>query len=837
MQMKWMTFAFIFLISLLSPFTFSSLSAQSSSTEIYKNIQKFGVLASVLYVAAHPDDENTRLISYLSNHLSANTTYLSLTRGDGGQNLIGSEIREMLGVIRTQELLAAREIDGGHQMFTRANDFGYSKSPTETFNIWGRNEILSDVVWAIRKTQPDVIINRFNTDVRRPNHGHHTASAILSVEAFDLASDPKVFPEQLQLVGTWKPRRIFYNTSWFFYGSREAFDTIDKSNMLLIDIGAYDDMTGESNSEIAGRSRSMHKSQGFGSAETRGESIDYLDLIKDTSGKMPKSLFDGIDITWNRIPGGSTLAIQAAELERTFNFKDPSASVPLLINIHKAILQLPDSYWKRIKLAECEKLIQDCLGLFIELRGTQFRTSPGSMIPVTLEAINRSGIPVILKNIIPPADPSIAFDTVLSYNQIFLQDIQIKIPDRLSIPYWLHDAQTEGLYNVSEQRLRGMPADPPSVITTIQCVVQGESINYDIPVVYRTIDPAEGEIYRPLYVTPPVTISLDDEALVFTKGKERMINMTLTAIKDSVSGLLNLSISDPGWQINPKQIPWSFMRSGETIAVGVTITPPDYSTSAIFKPEIIIGQQTFHHTVATIDYDHLPYMSVVRDASVKLKSLDIKTISRPIAYIEGAGDDVDKALEQLGYDVDKLEPGDITTTILSRYQVIILGVRAFNTLDELAYKNDALFDWVKQGGTLIVQYNTNRGLVTDQIAPYPLSLSRDRVTEENAPVSILTPEHPALNFPNKIENSDFAGWVQERGLYFPNQWDEKFTPLLQMNDTNETPTKGAILVAPYGEGYYVYTGLSWFRHLPAGVPGAYRMLSNIISLGYKNSKS
>lgn len=835
--MKWMTFAFIILISFISTFTIPGLFAQSGSTEVFKNIQKFGVLASVLYVAAHPDDENTRLISYLSNHLSANTTYLSLTRGDGGQNLIGSEIREMLGVIRTHELLEARKIDGGHQIFTRANDFGYSKSPAETFNIWGRNEILSDVVWAIRKTQPDVIINRFNTDVRRPNHGHHTASAILSVEAFDLASDPKAYPEQLQLVDTWKPRRIFFNTSWFFYGSRETFDTLDKSNMLLIDIGSYDNITGESNSEIAGRSRSMHKSQGFGSAETRGESIDYLDLLKDTGGKIPKSLFDGIDITWNRVPGGSSLAKFAVELERTFNFKDPSASVPLLIEIHKAILQLPDSYWKRIKLVECETLIKDCLGLFIELRGPQYRTSPGSMIPVTLEAINRSGIEVKLNKMIPPVERAIEFDTTLSYNQIFLKDIQIKIPDRLSIPYWLNESHSEGLYTVSDQNLRGMAADPPSVVTKIECMVGGELISYDLPVVYRAIDPAEGEIYRPLYVTPPVTISLEDEALVFAKGRDRMIIMTLTAIKDSISGILNLNVSDPGWKISPQQIPWSFTRSGESIAVACTITPPDYSASATFKPEILIDQKIFHHTVATLDYDHLPYMSIVRDASVKLKSLDIKTISRPIAYIEGAGDDVDKALEQLGYDVDMIAPGNITPIILSRYQVIILGVRAFNTLEELTYKNSALFDWVKQGGTLIVQYNTNRGLVTDQIAPYPLSLSRDRVTEENAPVTILAPEHPALNFPNKIETSDFTGWVQERGLYFPNQWDENFTPLLQMNDTNETPTKGAILVAPHGEGYYVYTGLSWFRHLPAGVPGAYRLLSNIISLGYKNSKS
>lgn len=813
------------------------LISQSSSAEIYKDIKKFGVLASVLYVAAHPDDENTRLISYLSNHLSVNTTYLSMTRGDGGQNLIGSEIRDMLGVIRTHELLEARKIDGGSQMFTRANDFGYSKTPAETFNIWGRNEVLSDVVWAIRKTHPDVIINRFNTDISRPNHGHHTASAILSLEAFDLAADRNAYPDQLQLVDPWKSRRIFFNTSWFFYGTRENFDKVDKSNMVMVDIGSFDKVTGESNSEIAGRSRSMHKSQGFGSAETRGESLDYLDLLKDTEGFQPKTIFDGIDITWNRVPGASKLVAKAATLEQSFDFKTPSKSVPLLLEIYHHVQSLPDSYWKNIKLIECENLIRKCLGLYIEIRTNTFRSSPGTIIPVTLEAINRSDIDVKLNSITPPADTTQTFATSLMYNQVFLKDVRMKIPDKLSAPYWLKETATEGLYTVHDQKLRGIPADPPAILTRADFMVSGQPISFQVPVVYRIIDPAEGEIYRPILITPPVNVDLDEDVLIFTKGQERMITMTLTSIQDSISGFLDLKISEPGWKISPERIQWNFAKTGESIATAFVIAPPDMATSGTLRPEIVIGDRTYHHKVTALDYEHLPFMSIVRDATVKLKSLDIKINPRPIAYIEGAGDDVDEALEQLGFDVNIIDASDISTSLLDKFQVVILGIRAFNTIEELAYKNKILFDWIKSGGTMIVQYNVNRGLVTEQIAPYPLTLSRDRVTEEMSPVSILTPDHIAMHIPNKIEATDFNGWVQERGLYFPGQWDENFTPLFEMNDTGENPTKGSILIAQYGEGYYVYSGLSWFRHLPAGVPGAYRLLSNLISLGYKNNKS
>ena len=817
---------------------FTSLFAQSGSEAIYHKVRRLGVLANVLYVAAHPDDENTRMISYLSNHLQVNTTYLSLTRGDGGQNLIGPEIREMLGLIRTQELLGARSIDNGQQRFTRANDFGYSKTPAETFNIWDRDAVLSDVVWAIRETRPDVIINRFSTDTSRPNHGHHTASAILALEAFDQAGDPSKYASQLTYTQTWQPRRIFWNTSWWFYGSQEAFAKADKSKMLAIDIGSYDPITGESNSEIAGRSRSMHKSQGFGSAETRGESLDYIDLLKDSKGTVPASLFDGIDITWNRAPGGQPLVGMVAELEKNFDFKAPEKSIPQLLNIYSAIESLPDSYWKQIKKTECYNLIKDCLGLFVEARTNVYRTGPHRDINVTLEAINRSSTEVTLVSVRPQyTDDMTSFNLSLPYNQGIVKELKWTTPDKLSIPYWLENHPTEGMYIVPEQQLRGQPSDPPAMLVNVDVLIMQRPFTFTIPVIYKTVDPAEGEITRPLSIVPPVTIESSSEVLMFREGENREVTLLLTASRDSVQGTLQLTTSNNGWKVFPATLPWSFDKAGESKEVKCTITPPTGTAKGDLIPLILVDGDTFSHKTTIIDYDHLPYMTVVREATVHLQSMKIQTTPRSVAYLAGAGDDVPASMEQIGYSIDVLDAEKMNPSDLSRYQVLILGVRAFNTVEALAYKNKMLFDWVQAGGTMIVQYNVSRGLVTNDIAPYPLTLSRDRITEENAPVSILAPDHPALNYPNKITADDFIGWSQERGLYYPNQWDEHFVPLLEMNDTGESPTKGALLVAPYGDGYYVYTGLSFFRHLPAGNVGPYRLLSNLISLGHKKGRS
>ena len=418
-----------------------------------------------------------------------------------------------------------------------------------------------------------------------------------------------------------------------------------------------------------------------------------------------------------------------------------------------------------------------------------------------------------------------------------MKDLSLRVPDALNTPYWLVQHPTEGMYKVDDLSLRGLPANPDHFTARMNLTVNGQPLSITIPVIYKAVDPAEGEVSRPISVVPPVAVDSDDEVLVFNNGQKRTIHLTLTAMQDSIHGDLHVHTSSPAWKVSPESIPWTFNTTGESMIVECTITPPSTSEKGDLIPEINIGGTTFHHKITVLDYDHIPYQSVVRDATVHLQSMDIKTTPRPIAYVAGAGDDIPASLLQIGYKVDVINPELITPGLLSGYQVVILGIRAFNTVEPLAYKNKILFDWVHEGGTMIVQYNVNRGLVTEELAPYPLSLSRDRVTEEHTPVTLLAPDHPVFSFPNKINTSDFEGWVQERGLYFPSTWDEHFTPLLQMNDTGEAPTKGALLVAQYGKGYYVYSGLSWFRHLPAGIPGAYRLLSNLIALGYKNGRS
>ena len=362
-----------------------------TSSEIYKAMEKLNVVGTVLYIAAHPDDENTRLISYLSKDLKVRTAYLSLTRGDGGQNLVGPEIRELLGVIRTQELLGARSIDGGSQMFSRANDFGYSKNPDETLRIWDHGEVLSDVVWAIRKFKPDVIVNRFDHESAGRTHGHHTSSAILSYDAFDLTGDPNSFPDQLKYVDTWSPERLYFNTSWWFYGSRENFDKADKSRMLSVDVGGFDPLTGISFSETAAMSRSMHKSQGFGSETTRGSRVEYLQLLK---GEMPEdksNLFNGIDISWTRLKGGDVIGNMVEQALLEFEFSNPSASVPLLLDIRAKIAVLENEHWRNIKLNEIDEIISACAGLYIEISTEEHYATAGEKVEVEFEIYQSIG--------------------------------------------------------------------------------------------------------------------------------------------------------------------------------------------------------------------------------------------------------------------------------------------------------------------------------------------------------------------------------------------------------------------------------------------------------------
>jgi LmbE family N-acetylglucosaminyl deacetylase len=822
-----------FLLLFIGLYAFSQRPAKPNSVEIYNQIQKLNFLGSVLYIAAHPDDENTRLISYLSNEKKARTVYLSLTRGDGGQNLIGPELRELLGVIRTQELIEARKIDGGEQLFSRANDFGFSKNPDETLQIWDKDQVMSDVIWAIRKFQPDVIINRFDHRSPGTTHGHHTASAMLSFDAFDMANDKTVFPNQLSLVTTWQPKRLFFNTSWWFYGSKEKFEKSDKSNLSKLQTGVYYQSVGKSNQEIAALSRSCHQSQGFGNTGTRGEEDEYLELLKGENITDKTNLFEGIDTSWNRVNGGNAIGEILNAVEKNFDFKNPSASIQELVKAYNLIQKLDNQHWKTVKTEEIKKIIAACSGLYLEAVAESQSVTTGNSIKVKLEAINRSSVPMKWKstNSFPENEEDfISID--LKNNTLYNNSLTLEVPDNVNYtsPYWLKEKGMVGMYRVDEQQNIGIPDVLRQAKVAFEIEINGVTIPFERYIVYKYNDDVKGEVYQPLDVIPAVTSAITEKVYVFNSSKSQTVTVKIKAGKENVNGKIELEIPT-NWSVSPKEIPFKLTKKDEEQLAVFSVSPSKEASEIVIKSKITVDNQVFDNEKIEINYSHIYKQIVLKPSEAKAFKVDIKIKNEKIAYIMGAGDEVPKSLKQMGYEVEIIKPEEISATRLLNFDVVMTGIRAYNTVSELAFKQSILLDFVKNGKTMIVQYNTLDDLVTPTIAPYLLKISRDRVTEENAEVRFLAPEHPILNYPNKITESDFNGWKQEQGLYYPNEWDKNFTAILSANDKGEKPKDGAILVAKYGKGNYIYTGLSFFRELPEGVIGAYRLMANMISIG------
>ncbi|MEO6175259.1 MAG: PIG-L family deacetylase [Flavobacterium circumlabens] len=823
-------FLFIFLAGTF--ISFAQQPQKPNAVEIYNQIKKLNFLGSVLYLAAHPDDENTRLISYLSNEVNARTGYLSLTRGDGGQNLIGPQLRELLGVIRTQELIEARKVDGGEQFFSRANDFGYSKNPDETLKIWDKDKVLADVVWTIRKFQPDVIINRFDHRSPGTTHGHHTSSAMLSVESFNLTNDPKIYPEQLKYVKPWQVKRQFFNTSWWFYGSQEKFDAANKSKFTKLETGVYYTGIGKSNQEIAALSRSRHQSQGFGSTGARGTETEYLELINGESPANPDQLFDGIDTTWNRVKNGKPIGELISKIIAKYDFSNPSASIPELVKAYTMIESLEDDHWKNLKSATIKNIIASCSGLYLEAVASEQEATPGSTVKLSLEAINRSAVGMELMSVTTlPDHKNTIQNSILKNNTDLKTTLQLQLPNTIEYtqPYWLKEKATVGMYTVSNQENIGIPDIIREVKVVFNVKINGVEIPFERIVVYKYNDGVKGEMYNFLDIVPEATTSILEKVLIFKDTKSKMVPVKVRAGKDDIKGTLQLELPND-WLISPKQIPFALEKKGMEQTFYFEVTAPIHPEEAIAKSIVTIDNQRFDKDVTIIDYSHITKQMVLKSAESKCLRIDLKTSGNAIGYIMGAGDEVPESLAQMGYKVTLLKPEEITPEKLDSFNAVITGIRAYNTVNALANKQKILFDFVKGGKNMIVQYNTFGKTVTDQIAPYPLKISNDRVTEENAKITFLAPNHPVLNTPNKISTKDFEGWTQEQGLYYPDQYDPAFTPVLSSHDNGESPKNGALLVAPYGKGYYIYTGLSFFRELPEGVAGAYRLLSNIISL-------
>jgi LmbE family N-acetylglucosaminyl deacetylase len=777
-------------------------------------LNKLRVVGGALYIGAHPDDENTAVLSYLSQGKLVRAAYLSLTRGEGGQNLIGSEQGDLLGIIRTQELLAARDFDHAEQFFTRAVDFGYSKNPEETLRIWGKDKILADVVWVIRKFRPDVIICRFPTD-GRGGHGNHTASAILAQEAFTAAADKTRFPEQLQYVAPWQATRIVWNTfRWSAPPSAE-----EAANMVKLDVGEYNPVLGLSYSELAGKGRSMHKSQGFGDSEDRGPLVIYFQTMAGTPTKT--DLFEGIDLSWKRIPGSEKIDAALAEAVRAYRIDNPPASLPALIKAYSLMQAIPKNPWIEEKKQETLAVIRGCAGLWLEAIATQDSGVPGSSVTVNLAAINRSTFPLTAESVAIGSN-TVEMHSELKNNIPAMKQPSITIPDSMpySQPYWLNGK--------IEQTDAGKAENDPAVVAKWRISSGAQTLEFDVPVLYRVVDPVRGEIYQRFNIVPPIALNLKEKVTMFAEHAAKDVRVELRSEAANVSGTVRLSPQD-SWTVEPASIPFNFDQRGMTSTVTFHVSPSWSSHSAIYKVEATVGGKTIDRGLITIQYPHIPPQTILPMAQGKLVLLNLKKTGVRIAYIMGSGDAIPDALRQIGYDVTLFTPAQIAGADLSGFQAVIAGVRLYNTHSEMKSVQPKLLEYVKNGGTFVVQYNTTDDLVQMELGPYPFRISHDRVTVEESPVDFIKPDHPMLHFPNEITKDDFNGWIQERGLYFPDQWDSQYQTVIACNDPGETSKQGGILYAKYGKGIYIYTGYSFFRELPAGVAGAYRLFVNMIS--------
>jgi len=792
------------------------------AAEIRLAIERLNVLGSVLYIAAHPDDENTAMLAWLSKGRLVRTGYLAMTRGDGGQNLIGSEKGDLLGVIRTEELLAARSIDGAEQYFSRAIDFGYSKTPEEALSIWGHDEMLSDVVRVIRRFRPDVIVTRFPASGYQ-SHGHHIASAILANEAFRAAADPERFPDSASEYGVWQARRIYWD-SWL-PGRPGAPENLD---YLTVDLGAYSPLLGRSYNEIASESRSMHKSQGFGAAERRGSQPAYLVL---TGGAAAKSdPLDGVDTTWNRVPGSATVADLLRRADSTFDATHPERVVPILLDALEAMDRLPDGYWVRLKRAELLDVIRSATGLWLEAIAEAPSGVPGGTAKIDLRLIDRSGVPIRVESVSAPGMTPVSPAVDLDVNTPWEKTVEVAIPKDapISQPYWLQEPSDKGHFNVADRRLIGNPENAPAIAVTVALSSGGHRIDYTIPVLYRSTDPVKGERYRPVEIEPRATLAFSDSLLVFPTAGEKPIRVTVRSAVDALRGELSLEVPD-GWSVRPENAPVAIDAAGGEAGIDFHVVAPAGETTGRLRAVLHVGDETLSNERHTIDYDHIPEVTVFPDATVRLVRSDIRTEGKSIGYFMGPGDEVPEALRQMGWSVTLLSENDLDRAKLARFDAVVIGIRAFNTSETLNARVPELMAYVENGGTLVEQYvKAGRGGFEGP-GPYPFSIGSDRVTVEEAPVTFVHDGDPILERPNRITQRDFDGWVQERGLNFASTWDPRYATVLKMNDPGESPMEGSLLVARVGKGTYIYTGLSFFRQLPAGVPGAYRLFANLVS--------
>ncbi len=799
---------------------FSQQTSRPASSEIKQELEKLLVVGNVMYFAAHPDDENTRLIAWLAQGQKYRTSYFSLTRGGGGQNLIGDEKGEMLGILRSQELQMARSIDGGEQYFSRAMDFGYSKSVDEVFEKWNKDSLVADAVSRIRQFKPDVIVTRFPPD-ERAGHGQHTASAIVAEEAFEAANDPNKFPASAKKYGIWKVHRLFFNThAWFDKSIDEK-----KDKLIVVNVGDFNPLLGESYTEIASKARSQHRCQAFGTALQRGDRPEYLELVKGDP-LVDKKIFDGIVPNWSRIRGGYEVQDLLVEINNNFDYSDPSKSIEGLALVLEMIDAMPDFPWKEQKQKDVVDIMKWCAGIHTSFTTLNPKLVVGSQTPVELEVVVQGQKKMFLKEIRVHGKTLEANQSIS--NTITTWYDTLAFGKRVSQPYWLEDAVESDMYQISNKNLLGLPENPP--IAYAEFVFETPYLPLIIrePIQYAWVDRSIGELQRPVAIIPPVSSQITNKVYLFANDSTQEIKVRIKAHRDMAEVKVSPNLPK-GWNALVQDTTIKELKNGQVYEVGFQIAPPKKSSQGYVSIALQVGSEVYTQHVQEIAYDHIPTQVVLPPTKAKLVKEDIQIAGANIGYIMGSGDEIPQALSQLGYAVTLIEPKNVTLAYLQEFDAVISGIRAYNRLDEITEIHEMLLEYVRKGGKYVVQYNTSYSLKTEELGPYPLKIGRGRVTDEFSEVRLLQKDHPILNYPNNISHADFEGWVQERGLYFAKEWDEQYTSLISWNDKGANPELGGLLVAEYGEGAFVYTGISFFRELPAGVPGAFKLFANIIA--------
>lgn len=803
--------------------------------ELDRVLQQLAEPRRILVIGAHPDDEDTEILALAALGYGADAAYLSLTRGEGGQNLLGAELGEALGLLRSQELVAARSTDGANQFFTRAYDFGFSRSLEEALRFWPLDTLLKDAVRIVRRFRPHVIVSVF-TGTSRDGHGQHQAAGVVAQRVFDLAGDPAAFPELATEEGLspWVPLRLYRST---------RFDP--EATTVELATGALEWRTGRTFHQIAMASRSLHRSQDMGQLQRIGPRTARLQLIKDRSNAVADgspSLFSGIpkEVSWvNRL---------ADSLRSVLS---PARPGELVRPLADGLLR-----WERESLSSdprTRKLLERALaiaaGIAIDARADDFDLVPGQRVGVTIEVFNAGEWPVVLESaelVSPPGwrveVSSGGLDTIGAGKQM-TRDFRVMVPLDAppTQPYFLRKPRTgegQGLYDWSEAPpdVRGLPFDPPPLRAIVTLRVLGARVRVEREVTYRFNDQAAGEIRRGLRLVPPVEVSLGPSIVVWPSenAESRLFGVTLTSRLDTaVSGEARLELAP--WPAPPPQR-FRLDRPGQMVSLVFRVVPPRPVSRGRFTARAVArlsDGREIDFSVGMVDYPHIRPTPYVQPATgeIRVASIALPRLQR-VGYLRGASDRVPEALSQLGLPLEMLTGDQLARRDLSGFDAIVVGARAYETDSALLRHNRYLLDYVSQGGLLLVQYQ-QYDFVSGGYAPYPITINRphDRVTDETAPVKILIPEHPAFQRPNRIEPEDWEGWPQERGLYFAGTWDPAYQPLIETSDPGYPPLRGGLLVARYGRGFYIYTGLAFFRALPAGVPGAYRLFVNLLALG------